>query len=104
MCVCCVRAHAQTDLLDLWQTKASLICKVPCLLNLPPINLEWPTSFFGYFLYSPDRLDSDFTQGSLEFANQHLLSVLYCLISQQQSHYLACALWATSFVPFVYSS
>lgn len=62
MCVCCVRAHAQTDLLDLWQTKASLICKVPCLLNLPPINLEWPTSFFGYFLYSPDRLDSDFTQ------------------------------------------
>lgn len=43
-------------LLRLWQMgrsthlqppKTSLVCTFPCLLNLPPINLEWLASFFS---------------------------------------------------------
>ena len=30
--------------------RTSLICKFPCLLNLPPTNLEWSASFFGLSL------------------------------------------------------
>lgn len=29
------------DLLLLWPPKKSLVCKFPCVLNLPPADLEW---------------------------------------------------------------
>lgn len=35
------------DLLVLQPLKTSLIHKFPCLLKLPPTNLEWSASFFG---------------------------------------------------------
>ena len=30
----------------------NLLCKFPCLLNLPPANLDWSVSFFGLSLSS----------------------------------------------------
>ena len=33
-------------------TKFSLVCKFPCLLNLPRTNLEWSASFFSLSLPS----------------------------------------------------
>ena len=31
-------------------TKASFICKFPCLLNQPPTSLQWSASFFDISL------------------------------------------------------
>lgn len=33
-------------------TKTSIVCKSPCLLNLPPTNLEWSVCFFHLSLLS----------------------------------------------------
>lgn len=49
------------DLLILWSLRANLICKFPCLLNLPPPNLEGSVSFSGFSL--------PFVYGS-QFVNQ----------------------------------
>lgn len=35
------------------EVSSFLIYKFPCLLSLPPTNLEWPASFFGLPLASP---------------------------------------------------
>ena len=40
------------DLLTLQNAKTSLVCKFPCLFNLPHTNLEWPASSFSLSLPS----------------------------------------------------
>ena len=40
------------DLLVLWLPNKSLVSKFPCILKLPPTNLEWSASFFGLSLPS----------------------------------------------------
>ena len=40
------------DFLTLQLPKTSLLCTFPCLLNLPPINLGWSSSFSDLFLPS----------------------------------------------------
>lgn len=52
------------DLLILQPPKTGLLCKSPCLLNLLPINLEWPASFFSPSLPSSMAASFRFHPGS----------------------------------------
>ena len=42
-------------LLVLGHLKASFVYKFPCLLNLPPTNLEWPSMYGCQFQISPEK-------------------------------------------------
>lgn len=45
--------------------KTSLLCKFPCLLKLPPTNLEWSGSFFILSLISTYRGQFQISPGKL---------------------------------------
>lgn len=54
--------------------KASLLCKFPCLLNLPPANLEWSASSLDLSLPSMYRSQFDFPWATPKLSNRQLAS------------------------------
>ena len=68
--------------------KTNLVCKFPCLLNLPPANLDNVCLFLGHLLaLCVGGPLSNFTQGTREIANQHPAASSFFLYGPRSLHF-----------------
>lgn len=74
------------DLPILQPPKTTLGCKFPCLLNSPPTNLEWATSFLGLFL--PSVYGDQFQ--IIPRSSQLIVPLTWITITIMKCHYLSC--------------